>query len=111
MDFHKKNPVVTVKKKDGSYIHVPLDKFKPENKTSSSSADFSSLLQESLSQGQSNGAPLISENRASQVNAIMKQITFPVPSQFENRLRSIIQLYLKNIKGREETEEGRAEEA
>jgi hypothetical protein len=35
----------------------------------------------------------------------MKQITFQVPSQFENRLRSIIQLYLKNIKGREETEE------
>jgi hypothetical protein len=101
----KKKPVITVKKKDGSYVHVPLDQFKPENITRASSGDFSSPLQESLPSNQSNNNPLTSENRVSQVNAILKQISFPIPQQFENRLRSIVQLYLKDIKGKNETEE------
>jgi hypothetical protein len=101
----KKKPVITVKKKDGSYVHVPLDQFKPENITRASSGDFSSPLQESLPSNQSNNNPLTSENRVSQVNAILKQISFPIPQQFENRLRSIVQLYLKDIKGQNETEE------
>ena len=47
--------------------------------------------------------PLLSQGRESQVESIVKSLSFKVPVENGNRLRTIIQLFLKDIRGERET--------
>lgn len=47
--------------------------------------------------------PLLSQGRENQVESIIKALSFKVPVQNGNRLRTIIQLFLKDIRGENET--------
>jgi len=65
--------------------------------------DSRSLLDEKLPV--KDDAPLASPGRENQIDAIVKKINFPVPADFSSRLRSIIQLRLKDLRTADETRE------
>lgn len=67
--------------------------------------DATSLLEEEAPKA--NGSmPRTSEPRLDQTANIMKKLSFEVPDDLVNRLRSTIQLRLKDIRGDEATKEG-----
>lgn len=49
--------------------------------------------------------PLVSQGRENQIESIVKSLSFKVPVENGNRLRTIIQLFLKDIRGERETME------
>ncbi len=51
------------------------------------------------------GAPRVSTKRLDEVAGIIEKISFKVPKDYENRLRSIVQLRVKDIKSEDETKE------
>ena len=66
--------------------------------------DFTIPLDEMPISG-TRGAPRTSQSHDSEVDEIIGRLSFKVPAQFENRLRSIIQLCIKDIRGDEDTRE------
>jgi hypothetical protein len=125
------SPIITVKKADGSYIKVPMDEFVPEKKDMSlpeaqrevkkneqiggavfekksphlinGKNDFTSLLDEQLPDSVDKNAPLTSVVRTSQVDEVIKKLSFKIDSAQENRFRSALQLRLKEIRSEDET--------
>lgn len=75
---------------------------KPIKSGSWSKNDTQSLLTEKLAK-LSSDQPLTSQSRENQVEKIVKQLGFTVTPDNQNRLRSIIQLRLKDIRDRELT--------
>ena len=49
--------------------------------------------------------PLVISTRANPVEEVLKKLRFQVPEQLQNRLRSIIQLHLKDIRSAEQTKD------
>jgi hypothetical protein len=115
------NPTtVLVKKADGTFVRMTLDEIKKmrsglasvspkEPVTSSAGVDFAAktaapppVVKETP---RSNSRPLISPNRLNQVEEVLKKLRFKVDGNLQNRLRSIIQLYLKDIRSAEQTKD------
>lgn len=130
-----KQIMVTVKKSDGTFVKVPLSELKkpatpavvtppklPISKpismvrpvapktvtklqpTKLSKEDFSSPLSDSLSTVSSSES-VVSRPRLDQTDEVIKKLSFKVPADFVNRLRSIAQLRLKDVRGEKETKE------
>lgn len=77
---------------------------KPVRPNNWSKSDTQSLLTEKLVKPNSD-QPLTSQPRENQVEKIVKQLGFTVALDNQNRLRSIIQLRLKDVRDRERTKE------
>ncbi|MBI5729274.1 MAG: hypothetical protein HY983_03500 [Candidatus Magasanikbacteria bacterium] len=67
-------------------------------------ADFSAPLTDELAPAV-NAGPKLSANRVEQVDAIMKKLSFTVPAHSINRLRTIIQLCLKDVRSSDQTKD------
>lgn len=107
-------PLLTIKKSDGTYKKMPLDQFKmPEKKiplnhqsmspktvvVQKNKDDFKSPFEEPLPKNTS----IAQENAVNPAEEIMASLSFKVDSSLEHRLRSAIQLRLKEVRGEEET--------
>ncbi|MFA6105785.1 MAG: hypothetical protein WC725_04315 [Patescibacteria group bacterium] len=66
--------------------------------------DMGSLLDEKLP-NENKLTPLTSESRDKQVDEIIKSIGFKIPPGNNSRVKTIIQLFLKEVRGKEETME------
>lgn len=80
---------------------VPVET-KMENKPVFSSVDAKPLLHEEVPESE-HAKTTVAANRVDQVSKIIESLSFKVPSQFENRLRSVVQLRLKDIRGEADT--------
>lgn len=67
-------------------------------------ADFAAPLVEPLAPTVNSG-PAVSANRMDQVDAVIKKLSFTVPVQNLNRLRTIIQLRLKEVRSVAQTQD------
>lgn len=130
-----KQPTVLVKKADGTFVRMSLADLKNQKKAAAPAPqatpktvpvlpkpsvpkllpkkeepkkinnDFSPLLDEdNLSKDSSNNA-VVPSMRVNQADAVIKSLSFTMPQNFFNRLRSIIQLRLKDVRGAKETRE------
>lgn len=122
-------PTILVKKSDGTYARMSLDELKarqggggrtpPTQKIVPASvpvavakpappkkvnADFAAPLSEELAPV-ANPGPKASANRIDQVDAIIKKLSFAFPAHNLNRLRTIIQLRLKDVRSIEQTKD------
>jgi hypothetical protein len=68
-----------------------------------SKQEFSSPLEEKIPAHKD--VPLVSEQRLDQTQAILSDLSFKVPAAYENRLRSCVQLFLKDIRSEDETKD------
>lgn len=87
-------PMVAVKKADGTVVRITL-------------AEFNELKKKVTVAPQppaTPALPLASDGRAADVETIMKQVGTMVGPDNQNRLRSVLQLYLKDIRTRTDTE-------
>lgn len=85
--------MVAVKKADGTVVRMTLAEFNElKKKTAMPAAPTPPAL------------PLASDGRAAEVETIMKQVGKMVGPDNQNRLRSVLQLYLKDIRTRADTE-------
>jgi hypothetical protein len=66
--------------------------------------DAKSLLEEPIP-GVGRGMPLTSENREKQIDAVIQSLSFRPATGNTSRLRTIIQLFLKDVRGETETRE------
>jgi hypothetical protein len=76
----------------------------PALKIAVAKEEFRSLLEEKLP-NENDDRPKISSSRTNQVEEVIKKLNFKVAPENNNRLRSIIQLRLKEIRDAEETKE------
>ncbi len=122
-------PTVLVKKSDGTYARMSLSELKakqggakispPAPKTAPAAApvavakpaplkkvnaDFAAPLAEELAPAVNPG-PKVSANRIDQVDAVIKKLNFNFPAHNLNRLRTIIQLRLKDVRSVEQTKD------
>lgn len=122
-------PTILVKKSDGTYVRMSLDELKarrggggkipPAQKTAPASvpvvaakpaspkktnADFAAPLSEEPAPA-ANPGPKVSASRIDQVDAIIKKLSFTFPAHNLNRLRTIIQLRLKDVRSAEQTKD------
>ncbi len=67
--------------------------------------DFGSLLEEKLDSLEIKNASKLSDDRQNQVDKIIARLSFNVSNDYINRLRSIIQLYLKEVRTKDQTKE------
>ncbi len=74
----------------------------PVNKPKLSREDFSSPLEDVVAEDVSLRTAL---SRIDQAEEVMKRLSFKVPQDYINRLRSIVQLRLKDVRGERETKE------
>ena len=86
-------PVISREKVGGAFSEPQKEK----------PGDFKSLLEEENEIIMSKLAPKTSVSRDSDVDAVVKILSFSVPSSFVGRLRTIIQLRLKDVRGVNET--------
>lgn len=96
-------PAKPINKPVASAVKRPMTA-KPIRSDSWSKNDAQSLLTEKLAK-LSNDQSLASQSRENQVEKIVKQLDFTVAPDNQNRLRSIIQLRLKDIRDRAQTKE------
>ncbi len=110
------DPTILIKKSDGTTERVSLAEFKLRQKNPPpkpappvapsvpaplTKTDTSSLLEEPAP-----ALPLgtkLSDDRSDQVDAILKKLSFSVAPDLANRLRSLVQLRLKDIRSAEDT--------
>jgi len=67
--------------------------------------DFGSLLEEKLDSLKTKSVSKLSDDRQNQVDKIIARLSFGVPNDYINRLRSIVQLYLKEVRTKDQTRE------
>lgn len=81
-------PLVTVRKADGSVVRMTLGELEALKKKTAPPVQVT---------------PLASDNRAGDVESVMKDIGTLVGKDVQNRLRSVVQLYLKDVRSLDET--------
>lgn len=103
-----KAPTILVKKSDGTYVRMSLGELKAKRGEGGSqkitNTDFSAPLSEELAPAVNPG-PKVSANRIDQVDAIIKKLSFTFSAHNLNRLRTIIQLRLKDVRSVEQTKD------
>ncbi|MFA5062307.1 MAG: hypothetical protein WC526_04130 [Patescibacteria group bacterium] len=135
MPDQNQQPMVRVKKADGSFVMMKLSDLRKQNappqpapkptpkpvqppapirqqpkpqpqppKKNWTRDDASSLLEEKLGL-KDNSAPTTSQTRESEVDKVVAKLDFKIPQEFKNRMRSVIQLRLKDLRSDEETRE------
>jgi len=92
-------PTILVKKADGTFARMTLDEIKKMR--SGAPRDPSTPLRSA----RDDNRPMVSANRLNQVDEAQKKLRFSVPADLQNRLRSIIQLRLKDIRSAEQTKD------
>ena len=112
---------ILVKKADGSFIHVPLSELNKKKEpvrvaklteqilppkvvkpSGPAKHDLTSPLEEPAPSIHP-ALPLLSAGREKQVEEVIKSLSFKVPAGNSNRFRTIIQLFLKDIRDEKET--------
>ncbi len=99
-------PIILVKKADGSFVRVPLSQVKKMQgegkKMPATKDDARPLLDEAVPVGNAN-LSRVSESRQNQIDSVIKKLSFVVPADYSNRLRIVVQLRLKEIRSNEQT--------
>jgi len=101
-------PTILVKKSDGTTERITLAELKKRQSKPSEPAvslkqsDVKPLLEEHVPDSP-HASTTTASDRLDQVSKIISSLSFTVPSQYENRLRSSIQLRLKDIRSEADT--------
>lgn len=110
-------PTVLVKKADGTFVRMTLDEVKKMRFGGGSTRDNKPAPPVAPPRPANPAppkkeavpfkaiTPLVSANRLNQVEEVQKKLRFSVPVDLQNRLRSIIQLRLKDIRSAEQTKD------
>ncbi len=109
-------PTILVKKADGTLVRMTLNEVrklkddKKLTKKSASGAALTSSLHSNLSVEEDlppalEHLPRTSPSRDSEAEEVLKRLKFSPPSEHQNRLRTIIQLYLKDVRSAEQAQE------
>lgn len=104
------SPTILVKKADGTTERISLAELKKrqakptpaENKPALKPADSKPLLHEEVPESPHAKTTVVSD-RTDQVSKIISSLSFKVSPQLDNRLRSVIQLRLKDIRSEADT--------
>lgn len=104
LDLSKNKPVDPPK--DFNNIQPPKQQVKTEKKTKNhwDREDHKSLLEEKLDTPHAK-QPLVSQDRNSQADDIIKRLNFKVSPDNQNRLRTLVQLKLKGVRSSEQVTE------
>ena len=120
MSDPKTQPTVLVKRADGTFVRMSLDEVKKikiqpgaVKKVVASKPlpppqqvnDFSVPLEEMKAKGKVKNAPKLSPSRDGETEAVMKRLRISVPKENTNRLRTIIQLRLTDVRSVDQTKD------